>query len=57
MNTFKQFKTFKPINPLLVLPRGRGGGRESEVRTLKPPKRFERSAAIERLERFEPERR
>jgi hypothetical protein len=42
---FKSFKQFKSFNPLLISPACTGEERGSE-------KRFERSVAVERLERF-----
>jgi len=40
MNVFKPFKSFKPFNPLLDPPPRRGGGRESEVRTIETSETF-----------------
>jgi hypothetical protein len=51
---FKSFKQFKSFNPLLC-PRIESGGRLSPVCTGEENtrRRFERSGAVERFERFE----
>jgi hypothetical protein len=47
LEEFKSFKPFKSFNPFFIFPRVCGGRERSE-------RRFERSGAVERLERFEP---